>query len=36
VTVNGEAAEVLAAVDYPGAVGGYQVNFRMPSDRQRE
>ena len=32
VTVNREAAEVLAAVGYPGAVDGYQVNFRMPSD----
>lgn len=32
VTVNGKAAEVLAAVGYPGAVDGYQVNFRMPSD----
>jgi uncharacterized protein (TIGR03437 family) len=31
VTVNGKAAEVLAAVGYPGAVDGYQVNFRMPS-----
>lgn len=32
VTVNGEAAEVLGAVGYPGAVDGYQVNFRVPSD----
>ena len=32
VTVNGKPAEVLAAVGYPGAVDGYQVNFRMPSD----
>jgi hypothetical protein len=31
-TVNGKAADVLAAVGYPGAVDGYQVNFRMPSD----
>jgi len=30
VTVNGNAAEVLAAVGYPGAVDGYQVNFRVP------
>ncbi len=30
--VNGESAEVLAAVGYPGAVDGYQVNFRLPSD----
>ena len=35
VMVNGEAAEVLAAVGYPGAVDGYQVNFRMPPDRQK-
>jgi uncharacterized protein (TIGR03437 family) len=32
VTVNGKPAEVLAAVGFPGAVDGYQVNFRMPSD----
>ena len=32
VTVNGESAEVLAAVGYPGAVDGYQVNFRVPTD----
>lgn len=32
VTVNGRAAEVLAAVGYPGAVDGYQVNFRVPPD----
>lgn len=32
VTVNGEAAQVLAAVGYPGATDGYQVNFRLPSD----
>jgi uncharacterized protein (TIGR03437 family) len=32
VTVNGKPAEVLAAVGYPGAVDGYQVNFRIPSD----
>jgi uncharacterized protein (TIGR03437 family) len=31
-TVNGKAAEVLAAVGFPGAVGGYQINFRVPSD----
>jgi len=35
VTVNGEAAEVLAAVGYPGSVDGYQVNFQMPSDVQK-
>jgi hypothetical protein len=32
VTVNGKAAEVLGAVGFPGAVDGYQVNFRMPPD----
>jgi uncharacterized protein (TIGR03437 family) len=32
VTVNGKAAEFLAAVGYPGALDGYQVNFRVPSD----
>jgi uncharacterized protein (TIGR03437 family) len=31
VSVNGQAAELLAAVGYPGATDGYQVNFRMPS-----
>ena len=30
VTVNGQPAEVLGAVGYPGAVDGYQVNFRVP------
>jgi hypothetical protein len=30
VTVNGKATEVLAAVGFPGAVDGYQVNFRVP------
>jgi uncharacterized protein (TIGR03437 family) len=30
VTVNGRSAEVLGAVGYPGAVDGYQVNFRVP------
>jgi uncharacterized protein (TIGR03437 family) len=35
VTVNGKSAEVLAAVGYPGAVGGYQVNFRVPSDASK-
>jgi uncharacterized protein (TIGR03437 family) len=30
VTVNGKPAEVLAAVGYPGAVDGYQINFRVP------
>jgi uncharacterized protein (TIGR03437 family) len=32
VSVNGKAAEVVGAVGYPGAVDGYQVNFRVPSD----
>ena len=35
VTVNGKAAEVLSAVGYPGAVDGYQVNFRVPPDTAR-
>ena len=35
VTVNGRPAEVLAAVGYPGAVDGYQVNFRVPPDTVR-
>jgi uncharacterized protein (TIGR03437 family) len=30
--VNGKSAEVLGAVGYPGAVDGYQVNFRVPPD----
>jgi hypothetical protein len=32
VTVNGKPAEVLAAVGYPGAVDGYQINFQVPPD----
>ncbi len=32
VKVNGQPAEVLAAVGYPGSVHGYQVNFRVPAD----
>jgi len=35
VVVNGRPAEVLAAVGLPGAVGGYQVNFRLPSETVR-
>jgi uncharacterized protein (TIGR03437 family) len=31
VTVNGESAEVLGAVGYPGSIDGYQVNFRVPT-----
>ena len=32
VRVNGKPAEVLGAVGLPGAVDGYQVNFRVPAD----
>ena len=32
VAVNGKPADVLSAVGYPGAVDGYQVNFRFPPD----
>src|SRR5262249_49806025 len=32
VTVNGKSTEFLAAAGLPGAVDGYQVNFRMPPD----
>ncbi|HEY6345791.1 MAG TPA: hypothetical protein VIY49_30235 [Bryobacteraceae bacterium] len=32
VTVNGEAAQVLNAVGYPGSVGAYQVDFQVPSN----
>jgi hypothetical protein len=32
VKVNGNSAEVLGAVGFPGSVDGYQVNFRMPPD----
>jgi uncharacterized protein (TIGR03437 family) len=35
VTVNGKSAEVLSAVGFPGAVDGYQVNFRVPPDVER-
>ena len=35
VLVNGRAAEVTAAVGYPGTVDGYQVNFRLPSETAR-
>jgi hypothetical protein len=31
VMVNGNASEIIGAVGYPGAVDGYQVNFRVPS-----
>jgi hypothetical protein len=32
VMVNGKSADILGAVGYPGAVDGYQVNFRVPPD----
>jgi|SRR5215471_2560940 len=32
VTVNGKAADILGAAGYPGAVDGYQVNFRVPPE----
>jgi uncharacterized protein (TIGR03437 family) len=32
VKVNGNSAEVLGAVGYPGSVDGYQVNFRVPQN----
>ena len=32
VMVNGKSADMLGAVGYPGAVDGYQVNFRVPPD----
>ena len=32
VIVNGNPAEVLGAVGYPGSMDGYQVNFRVPSN----
>jgi len=32
VKVNGQPADVLAAVGVPGTVDGYQVNFRVPPD----
>jgi hypothetical protein len=32
ILVNGNPAEVIGAVGYPGAVDGYQVNFRVPAD----
>ena len=32
ITVSGQPAEVLAAAGLPGAVDGYQVNFRVPPD----
>ena len=35
VMVNGRPAEALAAVGLPGAVDGYQVDFRVPSDTSK-
>jgi uncharacterized protein (TIGR03437 family) len=32
VKVNGNSAEVLGAVGFPGSLEGYQVNFRVPQD----
>ena len=32
VRANGKPAEVLGAVGFPGAVDGYQVNFRLPAE----
>ena len=32
VRVNGKPAELIGAVGFPGAVDGYQVNFRVPTD----
>jgi hypothetical protein len=32
VTVNGQTAEVLEAIGYPGSVDTYQVTFRLPAD----
>jgi hypothetical protein len=35
VLVNGKTAEVVGAVGLPGAVDGYQVNFRVPPDTSK-
>jgi hypothetical protein len=35
VTVNGKLSEILAAVCSPGAVDGYQINFRVPADASK-
>ena len=32
VKVNGNSAEVLGAVGFPGSLDGYQVTFRVPQD----
>jgi uncharacterized protein (TIGR03437 family) len=31
VTINGTSAEVMYAGGYPGTIGTYQINFRVPS-----
>ncbi|MDQ6759814.1 MAG: PEP-CTERM sorting domain-containing protein [Acidobacteriota bacterium] len=35
VRVNGRSAVVLGAYGFPGAVDGYQVNFRLPADTMK-
>jgi uncharacterized protein (TIGR03437 family) len=35
ITMGGRSAEVLSAVGFPGAVDGYQVNFRVPEGLTR-
>ncbi len=35
VRVNGRSAIVFGAVGFPGAVDGYQVNFRLPTDTMK-
>jgi hypothetical protein len=35
VTVGGKVAEVISAVGFPGAVDGYQVNFKVPDGQGR-
>jgi len=32
ISMNGETAQILAAVGYPGSTDGWQVNFRVPPD----
>jgi len=34
-TVNGEPAEILSAVGFLGAVDGYQISLRLPSDTSK-
>jgi hypothetical protein len=34
VTINGEAAQVLGTVGFPGSTNGYQINIRVPGDTQ--